>query len=145
MVTNVRHEWLQVDAIVILWGRLTDRAAMAAVLPTLTFQQLDAVLARLGHYHVLRTIDPPFGCRLSFTIIGNPDQEAAAKLLCKAAVESQQVGTRHAPGSAAPHPVVFAVGAMHLVVISTKTLMHYLWHGCMRAKDPLRGERLQVG
>lgn len=81
---------MQVDALVILWGRLTDRAAMGAVLPTLSSEQLAAVLARLGHYHVLHTVDPPFGCRLKFDIIGNPDQEAAAKLLCKTAVEAQQ-------------------------------------------------------
>lgn len=82
---------MQVDALVILWGRLTDRGAMGAVLPTLHQQQLDALLARLGHYHVLSLVDPPFGCQLRFEIIGNPEQEAAAKLLCKSAAESQQV------------------------------------------------------
>nr|CAG9553000.1 UM005_0337.1 [Ulva compressa] len=81
----------QVDALVILWGRLADRAAMGAVLPTLQPQQLDALLARLGHLHVLSSVDPPFGCRLRFEIIGNPEQEAAAKLLCKSATEAQQV------------------------------------------------------
>lgn len=86
---------MQVDALVILWGRLTDRAAMGAVLPTLSPEQLAAVLARLGHFHVLHTVDPPFGCRLKFDIIGNPEQEAAAKLLCKTAVEAQQVRAPH--------------------------------------------------
>jgi hypothetical protein len=81
---------MQVDALVILWARITDRVNVAALLPSLTAAQLQQLLGRLGHSHVLKALGPPFGCRLTFRISGDADQAAAAKHICKTAAEAQQ-------------------------------------------------------
>jgi hypothetical protein len=76
---------------VILWARIVDRANMASVLSGLTHAQLSSMLARLGYSHVLQAVGPPFGCRLSFAITEDSDQEVAARHVCSIAAEAQKV------------------------------------------------------
>lgn len=82
---------MQVDALVILWARVVDRINMGSLLAGLSHTQLSSLLSRLGYSHVLRAVGPPFGCRLSFAIAGDPDQEAAARHVCRMAGEAQKV------------------------------------------------------
>lgn len=75
----------------ILWARVIDRINMVSVLSGLSPVHLSSMLSRLGYSHVLRAVGPPFGCRLSFTVVGDPDQAAAARHVCKMAAEAQKV------------------------------------------------------
>jgi hypothetical protein len=81
----------RVEALVILWVAISDRAHLAPLMPSLGNEGVMALMRRLGFQNVMRSVQWMFGCRFKFELQNNPDQAAAAWQLCKNAANIQPV------------------------------------------------------